>query len=270
MTDSLYTALRRALSRKPEELTFSDNSYYNEDFMESSIRTEFSGWYDQDTVEEQVGFILDHCQLQEGATALDVACGHGHHSELLHASGLKVVATDISETLISYLKAKHAGVSFEKRRFREIDYKHSFDLVIVLGNSLSLVPEDEITETLPRLRNALSRDGTLVLEFDERDGCLRKDTERRTWAFHGGRWLVLTDRYYDQESRLEKTIDTGLDLQEMSIDQFSATKRLYTLAEIRDHIDSSGLEVVGCFGDYKGTPMNQESQRMVLFIKAAS
>ena len=113
MTDSPYTVLRLALARKPEELTFSDNSYYNEDFMESSTRTEFAGWYDHDTVAEQVGFILDHCQLQEGATALDVACGHGHHSELLHASGLKVVATDISEPLISYLKAKYAGVELE-------------------------------------------------------------------------------------------------------------------------------------------------------------
>ena len=189
MADSLYTLLRRVLARKPEVLTFRDNSYYNEDFMENSIRPEFAGWYDQDTVEEQVRFILDHCQLQEGATTLDVACGHGHHSEMLHASGLKVVATDITETLISYLKAKYTGVGFEKRRFREIDYKHSFDLVIVLGNSLSLVPEDEIIETLPRLRNALSRDGILVLEFDERDGCLKKDTERSIWAFHEARWL---------------------------------------------------------------------------------
>jgi SAM-dependent methyltransferase len=270
MTDAIARVLHAALTRNPQELCFDDNSYHCEEFIRESRAANFAGWCDPEQVATQISFILGLRPLPKGAHALDVACGHGLHSVALHAAGLNVVGTDISETLIAYLHTAHPEVAFDRRSFVSIDYDQSFDLIIVLGNSLGLVPEDQLVDTLPRLKRALRPKGTLVLEMDSRQSCLNQDLEPRVWTLHANRWLTLSHRHYDSERKFERLIDTGLDLETLSVDQFCSTKRLYTYSEIEHHLGQTGLKVMNKFGDWSGTALDASSQSMVLFAEEAS
>jgi 2-polyprenyl-3-methyl-5-hydroxy-6-metoxy-1,4-benzoquinol methylase len=112
----------------------------DESFFLQSIRDGFAGWYKAGHLRRQITCILRQCQPAPRSVVLDVACGHGKHAALLARRRYRVVATDISASLIAHLHAQYGKqVTFEKRSFAELDYVKVFDLVIVLGNSLGLI-----------------------------------------------------------------------------------------------------------------------------------
>lgn len=268
MEQHFWNSLRTALNRKADGLTFNDNSYYSEEFIEESIQADFAGWYEEETIVNQIDLILKCCELQTHATVLDVSCGHGKHSELLYQKGYNVTGTDISPVLIDYLSRKHTSkIHFEKKAFEELDYVNAFDLIIVLGNSLSLIPVESFQLALPKLRDALKENGRLFLEFEHRSDYIKQYAGKRQWNYYCNRWLVLSDHYYDITHKLEKTIDTGLDLEKMSIDQFCITKRLYNWEELSELLEAVGLVVEQSFGDWDGNPIDENSPSLLVVAK---
>jgi len=141
MTDTLIATLKKALSVRVEDITFSDNVYHDESFIAKSISNGFSGWYSDTDLAKHVDFVLKHCEVKPDSRILDAACGHGRHADLLSRKGHEVVGIDISQQLIWYLKKEYGNsIQFERRSFKDINYSATFDLAVVLGNSLSLIP----------------------------------------------------------------------------------------------------------------------------------
>lgn len=133
------SALCDIFKRNIENLTFADNMYCSEIFHEEAIAEDFIGWCNKSAIPDQIELILRSCEIDVPSTVLDVACGHGKHAQALQCKGHRVTAIDISATLINFLTKKHQGkITFLKRSFTEIDFDQAFDLIIVLGNSLSL------------------------------------------------------------------------------------------------------------------------------------
>lgn len=262
----IISSLKAFLHQRIEDISFTDNMYYDEDFFAKSIENNFAGWYDADALKQQIGFILQHCKVTPNSKVLDAACGHGRHAELLCRRGHEVLATDISDQLITHLTEKYGDkrLLFEKRTFMEINYSQIFDLAIVLANSLGLIPRDEFVIVLNKLSRSLKKDGWLFVELDNRSHFVKNEAGKRSWSYHADRWLVLSERHYDSENRLEKTVDISVDFADMSVNQFLLTKSLYDYNELCNLLASANFIVRKSFGDWEGNEISEASPSLLI------
>lgn len=268
MTDPLIEILKQALSCDITRIGFDDNVYHDEHFVDLSISNRFAGWFSEPDVVKQVDFIFKHCNIPEHATILDVACGHGRHTCLMGQQGHDVLGIDISEKLILHLQDSYGdGAKFEKKSFQDIDYSCIFDLAIVLGNSLSLLPRNQIAGAVQNLRSSLKTGGNLLVEFDNREYFVRNEAGMRRWNYHAERWLTLSEHYYDDIEKLEKTQDVGIDLQTMRIDHFPLVKSLYDHNELSALFKEADLREVKAFGNWDGSPVSEASPSIILIIE---
>ena len=268
MTDTLIDTIKKALSCSVTEITFDDNFYHDESFIEKSIRNGFAGWFSEPDLVKHVDFVLKHCQAQPHSKILDAACGHGRHAHLLSQRGHDVVGADISERLISYLRETYGDkAQFERKPFHDIDCSSVFDLVIVLGNSLSLIPRAEIGRALRNLSESLRIGGKLFVELDNRDYFVKNEAGKRYWQYHGQRWITLSEHYYDDMDRLEKTVDVGVDLQTMEVDRLPTTKCLYDHNELSGLIATADLRELNSFCDWDESPIVDDSPSLLLIAE---
>jgi len=265
----MINALRQALTVRVEDISFSDNIYGDEDFVARSIKDNFAGWYREEDLPKQIDFLLQHCAVDSPAKVLDAACGHGRHCDILSRKGYEVTGTDISEQLIAYLEQAYSGkrITFKKRSFKELDYSGTFDLVIVLGNSLSLIPREEMTEALQNLNNSLMNSGISFLELDNREHVIENEMGKRFWSYDGDRWLILSKHHYDSALKLEKSLDISIDFQNMSVNCFPLTKCLYDQDEISDSLNRAGMTPIKWFGDWNGNGISDKSPSIIVVAK---
>ena len=125
----------------------------------------------------EIPFIVSRLGKPEGKRVLDLACGTGRHSAALAQQGAEVVGIDNSESMLSRAKehASSIGVTPKFIRGDMSEFKSlttdQFDLVICLGNSLALLDNFTVLETvLSDIHQSLVEDGVLitqVLNFEE-------------------------------------------------------------------------------------------------------
>jgi SAM-dependent methyltransferase len=60
-------------------------------------------------------------RLPKGSKVLDVACGCGYGSWILHAAGMNVTAVDISEEAIAYAKENYPGPEYLCQKAEDIE-----------------------------------------------------------------------------------------------------------------------------------------------------
>lgn len=264
----MIDALRQALAVSVEGISFGDNIYGDEDFVARSIKDDFAGWYREEDLPKQIGFLLQHCAVAPPAEVLDAACGHGRHCDILSRQGYKVTGTDISAQLIAHLQAAYrGGITFERRSFAELDYRGAFDLAIVLGNSLSLIPREELPKALRRLNNCLKPDGSLFLELDNRDYVTKNELGQRVWSYNDDRWLTFSRHHYDADLRLQKTLDISIDVQSMNVTRFPLVKCLYNQDELSAALRRAGLTAVEWFGGWDGSAVSDESPSIIVVAR---
>lgn len=249
----VFKELKTILGRDISKISFDDNSYLSEDFFKSSIENNFAGWYNETAIRKQVDLILRKSKLSPPASILDVGCGHGKHSALLASEDFQVTGIDISRTLIDFLTERyqtHPNLDFNCCSISNIEYENKFDLVIILGCSLSLVPEPELKLALKNIHRSLKTDGKIFIEIDNRLEFIRREAGLRNWNIYDNRWLVISEYHYDDELKLEKTRDIGLNLESGIINEFLVTKRLYDPGELQGILSKSGYNIISAYGDW--------------------
>lgn len=89
-------------------------------------------------------FLLDLMSLAPGRRVLDTAAATGVHAEFLARGGAQVTARDVDRDALEYARAHRANpsVMYEQGDMREAA-GGPFDLVICMGNSLSMLPARE-------------------------------------------------------------------------------------------------------------------------------
>ena len=106
-------------------------------------------------------------KLKNGTEVLDLACGKGRHSRMLHALGMRVTGLDLSEQSIRDA-AEYAsdGLCFEVHDMRNPYLKQPFDVVFNLFTSFGYFDELEANESvLKSIHQMLSVNGELIIDF---------------------------------------------------------------------------------------------------------
>lgn len=265
MIEPILSELIEALRRPLEILSFADNMYAEEQFFKESIQSGFQGWYDPALINPQLDFILERCDLQPPARVLDLATGHAQHALALAERGFEVLGTDISLVLIDHLNQKFANerLQFAQLSFNQVSAWQEFDLVLILGNSLSLVPPEDALDALKKVKDSLLPGGCLFLQLDNRPYYIAREAGRRDWRETPGNELLLSEHIYDPALHLEKTLDTSLDLNSGKICQYPLTKYLYIQQELYQFLEKAGLLPEEMFGDWDASPVTEHSPSLL-------
>jgi len=237
---------------------------------------DYLGFYGQlleERSDSEVELIVRLAGLPDGASILDVPCGHGRIANRLAARGFRVTGLDRSAKLIELARSRagELGVSVEylEGDLRELPFDGGFDAVINWFSSFGYFDDDTNRELLAGFRRALRPGGVLLLEQASRE-LLLSNLPR-----HGGPAIILSEQGDDLmidkvtfdlgagRSHTERITVRGgrVSRTEFSLSQPSAS-------QLADWIRAAGFSTVGTL-DETGEPVRPASRRLVVRAIAA-
>jgi SAM-dependent methyltransferase len=215
----------------------------------------------------QVEAIEKLLHLRKGARILDVACGAGRHTIGLAKRGYRVTGFDLSRPLLAEARkaARRAGVkaTFVEGDMRRLRFTNAFDAAISMFTSFGYFDRaDEDRDVLRGIARALKSRGKFLMELFNRDS-LVASLPNQSWQARGDGTVVLEDASFDLLRGRFETRQVVIDGK--GTREFTASVRAYTLAELKEMLDSAGLFVHRVLGGLDLSPYTARSRRMVLY-----
>lgn len=217
-------------------------------------------------------FLLWLLELAPGRRVLDMAAATGVHAQFLAAHGADLTARDIDEDAIRYARANRASerIVYEVRDLRK-PAGGSFDLVILMGNTLSLLDcEDDVPRAFEAAYGQLSPGGVFFVHIvnyaaleaggprhkvarDESQGVVRIIVKSMVPLGGGGPALVSFSRFRRKDGVWETGGDQSvlLNLGRAFLEEAAAV---------------AGFEIQGVYGDYDRSPFDRASSPDLLFV----
>lgn len=203
-------------------------------------------------------------RLSPLSTVLDLGCGQGRHVIELARRGYHVTGLDLSPYLLSVAqhRATAAGVSVEwvEADMRRPPEGRGYDLVLSLFTSFGYFDDDADNDAVLRAAaEALAPGGRMLLEILNGDRAVKQFRERE-W-FPVGQLTVLEERTLDPQRNRLAVRRTVVRSGERETSYHSI--RLYRGPEIRQRLLTAGFTEVRIHGDWDGSPLRDQSDRII-------
>jgi SAM-dependent methyltransferase len=218
-----------------------------------------------DLASDEVEGVIELTGVEPNSHFLDLCCGPGRHALVLAGRGFRVTGVDRTA---SYIEAARANLSAavgqaeflvaDARTYRD---PGAFDAAICLYTSFGYFEtKDEDLRLLQNVCDSLKRDGSFVLDMNGKEVLQRvfsetstEDlddgatlTEERTigpeWAWIENRWIVRSDT-----AEKETTFRV----------------RMYSGPELAQALRSAGFWDVELYGDWTGSPYDDQARRLI-------
>jgi SAM-dependent methyltransferase len=215
----------------------------------------------------QVEAIDKILRLQKGSRILDVGCGAGRHTIGLAKRGYRVTGLDLSKALLAEARkaasAAKIRATFVLGDMRRLRYSNAFDAAISMFTSFGYFdrPEED-RQVLRGIAKALRPRGKFLMELFNRDALVAA-LPNQSWQAREDGTVVLEDASFDLLRGRFETRQIVIDRK--GTRDFTASVRAYTLAELKDMLDASGLFVHRVLGGLDLSPYGARSRRMVLY-----
>jgi len=203
-------------------------------------------------------------RLSPGSAILDLGCGQGRHVIELAQRGYRVTGLDLSPYLLSVARerATAAGVTAEwvEADMRQAPRDRAYDLVLSLFTSFGYFEDDADNDAVLRaVVDALAPGGRMLLEILNGDRAVKQFRERE-W-FPVGQLTVLEERTLDPRRNRLTVRRTVVRSGERETSYHSI--RLYRGPEIRQRLRAAGFTEVRLLGDWDGSPLRDQSDRII-------
>lgn len=226
-------------------------------FYEETLRAE--------RTDAQVDRIARELTLLAPSRVLDLGCGHGRHALELAARGHTVHGVDMMAPFITRARedADRAKlpVTFECADLRAWDAPHPFDAAVCLFDAFGLHRDEENLDVLAAMARALTPRGGFCLDLRNRDWMTRH--LQPVTVLERGRDLLIDRHAFD--ARTGRLVDRRVIVRDGRAREVVFSVRLYGLQEIEALLARVGLEVRSAWGDWNGSPVSVNSNRLVLF-----
>jgi 2-polyprenyl-3-methyl-5-hydroxy-6-metoxy-1,4-benzoquinol methylase len=100
----------------------------------------------------------------QNLSVLEIGCGTGFYTGLLHELGVKnFTAIDITDTFFKDLQTKFPGYHFQKKDITTDQLENSYDLIIFIDVIEHIVTPEKLRQAMIHVRQALKKGGSLVI-----------------------------------------------------------------------------------------------------------
>jgi SAM-dependent methyltransferase len=220
------------------------------------------------SAKHEVDFILNQVDIPQGVKILDMCCGYGRHSYELAQRGYDVTGVDYSEELINKAMKKIANEDLPNLRYKTGDIRYfqddrQYNMVLNLFISLGFFKQERDNEkAIEMLCNLVAENGYLILELHNYVNIIKqKDEEMKV----PGGYIIKTFRYFDSSSK-RLSMERVVTRKEYS-KVYEINVRVYEFTEILDICSKYGMKHSKHFGDYSGSIFDNNSERLLLFLR---
>lgn len=244
--------------------------------------TSFAEVYDQfmDNVpyREWADFLQEILQKEgiNDGLVLDLGCGTGSMTEELASRGYDMIGVDNSEDMleIAMEKRQESGhdILYLLQDMQEFELYGTVRAVVSVCDSVNYVTEKEELEQVFRLvNNYLDPGGIFVFDFNT-EYKYREVLGDRTIAENREDSSFIWDNYYYEEEHMNE-YEVTLFIQEADqkelYHKYQEThfQRAYTLEEIRELLEKSGLRFVAAYEDYTKEAPGKGSERICVVAR---
>ena len=244
--------------------------------------TSFAEVYDQfmDNVpyREWADFLQEILQKEgiNDGLVLDLGCGTGSMTEELAGRGYDMIGVDNSEDMleIAMEKRQESGhdILYLLQDMQEFELYGNVRAVVSVCDSVNYVTEKEELEQVFRLvNNYLDPGGIFVFDFNT-EYKYREVLGDRTIAENREDSSFIWDNYYYEEEHMNE-YELTLFIQEADqkelYHKYQEThfQRAYTLEEIRELLEKSGLRFVAAYEDYTKKAPGKGSERICVVAR---
>jgi SAM-dependent methyltransferase len=218
---------------------------------------------DDAEAQQAVALIRQVAPWSPGQLVLDLACGAGRHAAELERAGARVVGLDLSPAML--LRAqRRVRAPLVRGDMRTLPFRPAtFGLVVNLFTSFGYFRNDEEHGAVMRqVAEVLAPGGRFVIDFLNADQ-VRRTLRRESEQIQQGDASARVKRRFSEEG-LYVVKEIELRAENRS---FQERVRLFTPAELEGLLTASGLEVVGRYGDYDGSPLGVDTPRAILVAR---
>jgi SAM-dependent methyltransferase len=244
--------------------------------MQEPKRNEwFATWFDspyyhvlyQNRDDQEAHFFIErlctYLRIPKGSKLLDLACGAGRHSRVLHELGYDVTGVDLSPNSICQA-SEHAktGLRFFVHDMRE-PLADTYDTVMNLFTSFGYF--DSISDNarvLTSVYNALNEGGTLVIDFMNAEKVIRELKTRQEINRDG---ILFHIKKEVSNGKIVKTIAFEAEGQSYF---YQEKVQALDLIDFQQLLCDAGFELLHTFGNYNLEGFNPlQSDRLILICK---
>ena len=207
--------------------------------------------------------LTQYLNLPEKAKVLDLACGKGRHAIYLSQLGFDVLGVDLSENSIAEAKKNtNDNLHFRVHDMRK-PFDQKFDAIFNLFTSFGYFENDaDNLTTLISIRESLSEYGFAVIDFMNVNHVIKNIVPEETKVVDGISFYIR--RFYiDDHIYKEITFeDKGQKF------HFTEKVQALTLDNFKEMMESSGINLLDTFGDYKLKKFQKnDSERLIMIFK---
>ncbi len=240
--------------------------------MAGGISHWFENWFNEDYLtlyrhrdmadaNRQISLILSTLQPTNTARILDLGCGEGRHSEILHQHGFQTTGIDLSPTLIERGKSRFPHLNLAVGDMRFITGK--FDIILSLFTSFGYFDEDsENMVVLRSVSQALNPGGMYWLDYLN-PGYVKTSLEPETVRELEPGLRVIEKRRIEGDMVIKDIVFESNNGEK----HYQERVKLYEKAQLERMLCDAHLKPPGSFGNYDGGPWVPEGPRTILYAR---
>lgn len=204
---------------------------------------------------------------------LDLGCGTGSMTESFAKRGYDMIGVDNAQDMleIAVKRREESGhdILYLLQDMREFELYGTVRGVISVCDCVNYVTEpEELLEVFRLVNNYLDPSGIFLFDFNTR---FKYETVlgNRTFAESRDECSFIWDNYYDEDDRINEYELTLFIREEVSQERYrryqeTHYQRGYTLEEMKELIEKSGMEFLAAYDAYSKRLADEKSERILV------
>ncbi|ASS47646.1 MAG: hypothetical protein A3D31_17630 [Candidatus Fluviicola riflensis] len=218
---------------------------------------------DENEAADFLTLLTAHLRLPKTAHLLDLACGAGRHSRVLHCLGYRVTGCDLSPNSIREAQEKATeGIDFFVHDMRD-PLPGNYDVILNLFTSFGYFDNvQDNAKVLSSVFNALNENGLLIIDFMNAEKVIRELKTRQEIARDG---ITFHIKREVSNGKIVKTIAFEAEGQSHF---FQEKVQVLDLIDFQQLLGNAGFEIRETLGNYVLEQYNPLiSDRLILICK---
>lgn len=232
-------------------------------FFDDDYRRVLAPFQTEEEARAEVAALRDLLGLAQDDHIIDVGCGWGRHTRLLHDAGHDITGLDLSAPLLRMMPAPLPRVAGDMLDLPFAD--EACDVVLNLATSLGLFLEDGRALTaLREMRRVLRPGGRLLLEGMNADDVVANYAERDAWTLEDGTEVRV-------RRRLDRDRAVSHEVMRWSGPNGAGEKRhslrLRAADEMTALVEAAGLTHAGMWGGWDLEEPGPAAERLIVMAR---
>ena len=238
-----------------------------EDIYQRQIYLDLYAEADTQIAPEEASAVVRLLGLPFGRSILDVCCGYGRHAIDLARRGFHVTGIDLAPRQIEEARrraqAEDLVVRFVLGDVRAMVFEQEFDACLNLFTSFGFFDTDaENLEMLRRIARATAPGGQFLLESWNRERVIREFAPHQVQVREGGLRIDKDWQFDGIAGRINW--QNTVSFPDGRRERWGHSIRAYTLAELKQLLESAGFALEQACGDWDGSRYELSSEHLIV------